>query len=224
MEDTLGCEIRLGVSYSSQVRPLSMTFKAGRTVVIEHLLPPAEQDYLFSNVTILNCIACHLATTTSRDGRIRSGVVWAFPVVVNFCPLCSRFGGIEPHFKDYKSAAFQVLQSSLRDAQAPTCLFMLLDSASLLSLILGMMLVQVGEQTRLNWHGQRGLSFPQLGLRDSNCCCYQRLCLPKFQALTKHSPLTACASHRKRNVLSCRIKFSGLATFSYRDCLKLLHP
>ncbi len=107
------------------------------------------------------------------------------PSLQTFALYGQRFGGIEPHFKDYKAAAFGVLQSGWRDAQALTGLFMLLDSASLLALILGMMLVPAGEQTRLDWHGQRGFSFLQLGLREVARCCYQGLRLPNFQALTK---------------------------------------
>jgi hypothetical protein len=63
-----------------------------------------------------------------------------------------RFGGIEPHFKDYKSAAFEVLRSHLRDAQALTCLFMLLDSACLIALVLGMMVVRLGQRKWIDWH------------------------------------------------------------------------
>jgi len=51
-----------------------------------------------------------------------------------------RFGGIEHHFKDYKSAALDVLDSGLRDADGLTRLFMLLDCAYLIALVLGMML------------------------------------------------------------------------------------
>jgi len=102
-----------------------------------------------------------------------------------------RFGGIEPHFKDYKSAAFDVLDSGLRDAQALTRLFMLLVRlrrsealcAYLIALILGMMLVKAGQRTRLDWHGDRGLSFLQLGLRELARICYERLPLPILQAL-----------------------------------------
>ncbi|MGF1497281.1 MAG: hypothetical protein ACFB8W_10720, partial [Elainellaceae cyanobacterium] len=71
----------------------------------------------------------------------------------------------EPHFKDYKSAAFALLDSGLQDAQALTCLVRLLACASLIALVLGMLLVCCGQRPRLDWHGQRGLSFLQLGLR-----------------------------------------------------------
>jgi len=41
-----------------------MTFKDGRTVAVQHLLPPAKQAYLFPHVSILNAISYHLATAT----------------------------------------------------------------------------------------------------------------------------------------------------------------
>lgn len=121
---------------------LNVTFTDGHTVAVEHLLPPGEQAYLFPNVRVLGGIACHLATATVAGAK----ECWAVlaehpPSLQTFALYGQRFGGIEPHFKDYKSAAFHVLQSGLRDAQALTCLFMLLDCASLLALILGMMLV-----------------------------------------------------------------------------------
>ena len=52
--------------------------------------------------------------------------------------------------EDYKSAAFEVLCSGLRDPKALTCLFMLLDCASLLARVLGMMVVQAGQRSRLD--------------------------------------------------------------------------
>lgn len=125
-----------------------------------------------------------------------------------------RFGGIEPHFKDYKSAAFGVLQSGLRTPQTLTCLFMLLDCASLIALMLGMMLVQAGKRSKLDWHGERGLSFLQLGLRELSRLCYERLPLPKLLALPKKNPPSACASHRKQEALDCRIEFSKVVRFS----------
>lgn len=136
------------------------------------------------------------------------------PKEQTFALYGKRFGGIEPHFKDYKSAAFEVLHSGLRDAKALTCLFMLLDCASLIALMLGMMLVQAGHRSRLDWHGERGLSFLQLGLRQLASLCYQRLPLPTLLALPKHSPHPACASRRKQNALDCRIEFSKVVTFS----------
>lgn len=52
---------------------------------------------------------------------------------------------------------YRQLQDQLRQWVTPK--FMLLDCASLIALMLGMMLVQAGERSRLDWHGERGLSF-----------------------------------------------------------------
>jgi hypothetical protein len=40
------------------------------------------------------------------------------PSLQTFALYGQRFGGIEPHFKDYKSAAFKITRSKIRDAQA----------------------------------------------------------------------------------------------------------
>jgi len=65
--------------------------------------------------------------------------------------------------------------------------------------MLGMMLCK-GERSKPDWHGERGLSFLQLGLRELARLCYERLPLPKLLALPKYNPPPACASHRKRGV------------------------
>lgn len=194
---------------------LKVTLSNGCTQSVEQLLPPEAQAYLFENVQVLDGIACHLVTAEVPDTKD----TWAVlsdqsPSLQTFALYGKRFGGIEPHFKDYKSAAFNVLQSGLRTAQALTCLFMLLDCASLIALMLGMMLVQAGERSRLDWHGERGLSFLQLGLRELSRLCYERLSLPKLVALPNTNPLPGCASLRKRDVLDCRIEFSKVVRFS----------
>lgn len=194
---------------------LKVTLADGHRHSVEHLLPPAEQAYLFEHVQVLDGIACHLATANAPDTKD----AWAVlsnqpPSLQTFALYGKRFGGIEPHFKDYKSAAFGVLQSRLRTPRALTCLVMLLDCATLIALMLGMMLVQAGERARLDWHGERGLSFLQLGLRELTRLCYERLPLPKLQALPKDKLPPACASHRKRGVLDSRIEFSKVVRFS----------
>jgi hypothetical protein len=122
--------------------------------------------------------------------------------------------GIEPHFKDYFSAAFEVLRSHLREAQALTCLFMLLECASLIALVLGMMLVRLGQRNSLDWHAQRGLSFLQLGIRQLQRLRYQGQPLPPLEVLPRRSPPTASASQRKREQLECTIEFSRVTRFS----------
>lgn len=194
---------------------LKVTLANGCSQSVEQLLPPAEQAYLFENVRVLDGIDCHLVTARVPDAKDTWSVLSDQPPSLQtFALYGKRFGGIEPHFKDYKSAAFGVLQSGLRTAQALTCLFMLLDCAFLIALMLGMMLVQAGERSRLDWHGERGLSFLQLGLRELARLCYERLPLPKLRALPKDNPPPAYASHRKREALDCRIEFSKVVRFS----------
>ncbi len=194
---------------------LQVTLSTGMSWSVEQLLPPSEQAYLFQNVTVLGNIACHLATAKVPTAN----EAWALlsdrpPSLQTFALYGKRIGGIEPHFKDYNSAAFEVLRSHLRHAQALTCLFMLLDCASLIALVLGMMLVRWGQRDRLDWHAQRGLSFLQLGLRELQRLCYQGQPLPSLEAIPRQSPPAACASRRKREQLECRIEFSRVTTFS----------
>lgn len=195
---------------------LCVTLANGQTHSLEQLIPPPQQAYLYQNVQVFSDVACHLATAQLSDAK----ETWAVlsdqpPSLQTFALYGQRFGGIEPHFKDYKSAAFEVLQSGLRDAQALTCLFMLLDCATLIALMLGMMLVKAGQRSLIDWHGDRGLSFLQLGLRQLAGLCYQRLRLPPLAALPKINPPPACASNKKRSVLDCRIEFSKVVSFSY---------
>ncbi len=194
---------------------LQVTLSTGITWSVEQLLPPSEQAYLFQNVTVLGHIACHLATAKVPTAKEAWAVLSDQPASLQtFALYGKRFGGIEPHFKDYKSAAFEVLRSHLRHAQALTCLFMLLDTASLIALVLGMLLVRLGQREWLDWHTQRGLSFLQLGLRELQRLCYQGQPLPSLEALPRCNPPAACASKRKRDQLDCRIEFSRVTTFS----------
>lgn len=194
---------------------LNVTLANGHTYSIESLLPPADHAHLFEHVRVFGDIECHLATAKAPDAKDHWSVLsQQRPSLQTFALYGKRFGGIEPHFKDYKSAAFEVLRSGLRNPQALTCLFMLLDCAILIALLLGMMVVQSGHRYRLDWHGERGLSFLQLGLRELARLCYEHLPLPKLQALPKCNPPPASASKRKRDALDCRIEFSKVVRFS----------
>ncbi len=165
---------------------------------------------------MLGDVDAHLATAHVPGAQDTWAVLSRQAVSLQtFALYGQRFGGIEHHFKDYKSAALDILDSGLRDASVLTRLFMLLDCAYLIALMLGMMLVKAGQRTRLDWHGDRGLSFLQLGLRELARLCYERLPLPILQALPKHNPPPACASQRKRDALDCRIEFSKVVTFSF---------
>ena len=59
----------------------------------------------------------HLATAHVPGAQAPWAVLSSQPVSVQtFALYGRRFGGIEPHFKAYKSAAFDVLDSGLREA------------------------------------------------------------------------------------------------------------
>ncbi|MGG6270965.1 transposase [Leptolyngbya sp. AN03gr2] len=194
---------------------LTITLASGRSQSVAQLLPPVEQVYLFPNVTILEDISCHLATAT-LPGLQESWAVLSSqpPSLQTFERYGKRFGGIEPHIKDYKSAAFEIIPSHLRDATALTSLFMLLDIATLIALILGCLLVRCGLRRTLDTHPDRGLSFLQLGLRYLEQLRHLRQRLPRLQPLPRRSPPAACASASKRERLNCRIQFSKVTTFS----------
>lgn len=195
---------------------LLVTTPDGRTQAVESYFPPPEQAYLVGPVRVLGDVDAHLATANVPGAQDPWTVLSRQSVSLQtFALYRQRFGGIEHHFKDYKSAALDILDSGLRDAGVLTRLFMLLDCAYLIALVVGMMLVKAGQRTRLDWHGDRGLSFLQLGLRELARLCYERRPLPILQALPKRNPPPACASQRKRDALDCRIEFSKVVTFSF---------
>ena len=194
---------------------LQLTLASGKTRTVAQLLPPIQQAYLFEAVTVWDELTVPLATAHV----LIAGEAWAVlsnqpPSLQTFALYGERFGSIEPHFKDYKSAAFEVLQSGLREASVLTRLFMLLDIAYLIALILGVMLTQQGRRLTLDWHGQRGLSFLQLGLRECARLSYHRLGLPLLKQLPQANPPPACASKRKRATLDARIEFARVVRFS----------
>ena len=159
--------------------------------------------------------------TTATAHSIAAQDSWAVltnkvPSLQTFALYAQRFGGIEPHFKDYKSAAFDLLRSRLRDAQALRCLLMLLAIAQLFAIHLGLMLVDGGERSRIDWHARRGLSFLQLGLRQLQRLCYQALPLPPLTPLPLSNPPPAAASRRKQVTLAAQIEFSRVTFFPLR--------
>jgi len=188
-------------------RDLTVTLSTDRPTCVEQLLPAPQQAHLFPAVTVLKTVPCHLATAH----LIEVDEPWAVlasqpPPLQTFALYGQRFGSIEPHFKDYKSSAFQGLDSGLREATTLTCLFMLIDSAILIAMMVGMLLVQAQQRSRLDWHRQRGLSFLQRGLRDIARRCYERMTLPRLKALPSKSPPTAYASRTKQAQLDCRFE------------------
>lgn len=194
---------------------LLVTLASGRTRAVRDLLPPMNQAKLFHNVRVLEDIHCHLATARPDAAADGWAVLAQEPTSLHtFTEYGQRFGGIEPHFKDYKSAGFEVVRSRLRDAKALTCLFMLLDIAYLFAWMLGVAVVQQGQRLRLDWHSQRGLSFLQLGLRQLAALCYKGLALPRLKPLPCKSPPPASASKHKCLIQDIMLSFSKVTLVS----------
>ena len=186
----------------------------GYTCKVGDLIAPREEAYLFHRVTILDDIECELATANlSVAGERWMVFTDKRASLITFEQYGQRFGGIEPHFKDYQSAGFELPASRLRGAQALNTLLMLLATAMLIAISAAIQLVAKGKRQSLDWHSQRGLSFFQLGLRHLQSLCYQRLPMPRFAQLPRKKPKAAHASHQKRRQMACRIEFAKVTEF-----------
>lgn len=193
---------------------LQITLATGVTLPVSALLPPMEQAFLFPNVTVLGDLTVHLATAQLPGATEPWAVLSRRPLSLQtFADYGKRFGGIEPHFKDYKSAAFDLLDSHLRDATALTGLFLLLDIATLIAVCLGTLLVHYGQRQTLDAHPERGLSFLQLGLRHLQQLRYLGKPLPPLAPLPHDNPPAACASRSKRERLELRNHFARVTLF-----------
>lgn len=194
---------------------LNITRTNGVIWKVSELIPPQEEAYLFHNVTILEDIQCELATANLA----KAGEAWAVLTdtpasLQTFNLYGQRFGGIEPHFKDYQSAGFRLPTSRLRGTQALSTLLMLLAAATLIALSVAIRLVAAGCRTSIDWHSQRGLSFFQLGLREIQSLCHLRLPIPPLSQLPRSSPKPAYASRKKRRRMESRIEFSKVTAFA----------
>jgi hypothetical protein len=193
---------------------LKITLSSGRSKSVATLLPDPEQACLFRDVTILENIQCHLATAHVSSAQEPWAVITNMsPSLQTFALYGQRFGGIEPHFKDYKSAAFDLPRSKIRDTDALSRLLMLLAAATIIALSIAIHVVAQGELKSIDWHAHRGLSFLQIGLRYINRLCYQRLLLPPFAQLPRGNPPPAYASLKKREAMSTRIEFDKVNVF-----------
>lgn len=193
---------------------LNVLLSKGRRVAVSHLLAPQGQAYLYPQVTVLEDIECHLATAYVASAQ----ETWAVlsdkpPSLQTFALYGQRFGGIEPHLKDYKSAGFELIRSRLREAQSLGRLLMLLAAATLIALAVAIVVAHEKRTHKLDWHSSRGLSFLQLGLREIQRLCYQHLPLPKLASLPRKSPPPACASVKKQQRLKTRVEFSRVTVF-----------
>jgi hypothetical protein len=193
---------------------LKVTLASGRSESVATLLPKVGQAVLFHDVTILGDIQCHLATAHASVAQESWAVITGTPPSLQtFSLYGERFGGIEPHFKDYKSAAFELTRSKIRDAQALSRLLMLLATATIISISMAIEVIAQGRLNSIDWHAQRGLSFLQIGLRYINQLCYLRLPLPPLPSLPRANPPPACASLKKRAAMSTRIQFDIVTVF-----------
>lgn len=195
-------------------RDLNVMRANGHACKVVDLIAPKEQAYLFHRVTILDDIECELATANlsiaGEEWMVFSDQ-WAS--LSAFKRYGERYGGIEPHFKDYQSAGFELPDSRLRGAQALSTLLMLLAVATVIAISMAIQMVAIGQRSSLDWHSQRGLSFFQLGLRHLQSLCYQRLPIPKLTQLPRKKPKAACASLKKRKKMECRIEFAKVTEF-----------
>lgn len=193
---------------------LNITLASGTRVSVADLLPPAEQANLFHHVTILEDIECHLATATLSVAQESWAVITDRSLSLQtFAIYGQRFGGIEPHFKDYQSAAFELPRSRLRDALALTRLMMLLAAATIIALSISIEVLFQGQLQAIDWHGQRGLSFLQIGLRQLQRLCYLGELIPNLRSLPRCNPPPACASLKKQESIETRIKFAKVTVY-----------
>jgi len=92
---------------------------------------------------------------------------------------------------------------------------MLLDCATLLAVVLGIIASHQRLQVQLDGHSHRGFSFLQLGLRTIKMWLYLGKVLLTLTPLPAKSPPTAYASKRKRQELAERIEFSRVTSLVY---------
>ena len=193
---------------------LKITLSNARIKSVAELLPEPEQACLFPNITILEDIPCHLATAHVSIAQEAWAVITDIPPSVQtFALYGQRFGGIEPHFKDYKSAAFELPRSRIRDADALGRLLMLLAAATIIAIAVAIEVMTQGIRQSIDWHAHRGLSFLQIGLRRINQLCYQRLPLPPLRHLPRSNPPPASASLKKQDAINTRIEFAKVTVF-----------
>jgi hypothetical protein len=197
---------------------LQIALANGKTQSLKKLFPPKDQVYLFTGVKVLGDVECNLGTANCRGVKEPWGVLTNTPLSLKTFQLYGkRFGGIEPRFKDYKSGTFEILRSKIRDAKALSNLLMMIEIAEILAIRLGLRVIETRQRSQIDWHGARGLSLLQLGIRTIKSLCH-RACTIPISLLTpipwmKIPP--ACASLKKRAKLDRRIEFSKVTSFSY---------
>ena len=148
---------------------LQITLNNGKKQLLSELFPPKDQVYLFAGVKVLGDVSGNLGIANCRGVKEKWALLTNTPLSLQTFQLYGkRFGGIEPRFKDYKSGTFELLRSKIRNALAFSNLLMMVEIAELLAIRLGLGVLQTGQRLRLDWHGERGLSLLQLGIREIN--------------------------------------------------------
>jgi hypothetical protein len=183
---------------------------------VVELLPPPGQAHLYHKVKVIQDVDCHLATAHWPEAKEAWAVLTSqSPSLQTFSLYGQRFGGIEPYFKDYKSAAFELPRSHIRHADALNCLLMLIATAHLIALQLAMTTLQQQHLAMIDWHGQRGLSFLQIGLRALQQLLYRRQPFPALRPLPYVNPPPAVASRKKKVQMQDRVEFDRVIAFSF---------
>jgi hypothetical protein len=158
---------------------LQITLGNGKIQSLSELFPPKDQAYLFPDVNVLGDIECNLATANCRGVKAPWAVLTDTPISLQTFQLYGkRFGGIEPRFKDYKSGTFDILRSKIRNAQALRNLLTIIEIAEILAIRLGLIMIETRQRSKIDWHGDRGLSLLQLGIRTVTSLCHLSLPLP----------------------------------------------
>jgi Transposase DDE domain len=195
---------------------LQIALANGQTQSLKELLPPKDQVYLFPSVRVLGDVECNLGTASCRGVKEPWAVLTNTPLSLQTFQLYGqRFGAIEPRFKDYKSGTFDLLRSKIRDAQALSNLLMMIEIAELVAIRLGLLLIETGFRSKIDWHGHRGLSLLQLGIRTVKSLCHQAIPIPIITPIPWVKIPPACASVKKRDRFERRIEFSKVMSFSY---------
>lgn len=166
---------------------MKITFPNSQTKPVADLLPEPEQAFLFSDVTILQDIQCHLATARLSVAPESWAVITNTPLSFIFTDLCSLRSTFWGH-----RTTFQGLQ--IRNTDALARLLMLLATATIIAISTAFHLVYQGALNSVDWHAQRGLSFLQIGLRKIKQLCYRRQPFPDLTPLPTSNPPPACAS------------------------------
>jgi hypothetical protein len=76
---------------------------------------------------------------------------------------------------------------------------MMIEIAEVLAIRLGLIMIETRQRSKVDWHGDRGLSLLQLGIRTIKSLCHQSLSLPLLTPIRWIKiPLFLCFSQATR--------------------------